>query len=1289
MENGLSHNTVWCGLQDNYGFIWLGTDNGLNCYNGNSNIIYRNMLNDKLSFESNFVKSLFEEGENIYIGANFGLYRYNRYSNHFSRFNVATRYGVTISSEVKKIIKTKNGLIWICTLGQGFFIYNTQNGILRQNSVSSSYVCDICQGNDRKIYLSTMQGTLLCFNENGKYEQAYIIDNYTDNKSNNCVQNINGEIWIGAGSNLLHLNKAKGYLEKYNSNNYFGLIHCLLQYTHQGMLLGTDKGLYLFNFETKIFYRIDNPSDPRSLSDQTINSMMWDLEGSLWVFTNLGGVNYMPKQSTLFNYYNFNKEDIEKVIGPFCETTNGNIWIGTQNGLYFFNPAIQKLTAYNRDMLKYDIRTIMQDNNKLWIGTYSNGIRVIDLKSGNIKSYIHSEKISYTICSNDVNSIYKNKKGVIYIGTNWGLCYYDPVCERFITIRDFGSMTSITDILEDSSNNLWVATSNFGVFCWNIKNKKWKHYTYIKNSNNSITSNSVTILFKDAKNTMWFGTNGGGICSFNTTTETFTNLDPNNTILPNSVINSIEQDSQGNLWISSNAGLTRVNLINKTNIYQYTVGNELWGGQLTQHSSLKSSNGNIYFGSINGFYTFNPKHLGNNLPCSPIYITNISFPYSTNDQKEKEKLNLDKPLYTEHEIKIPYKDNSFIIHFIALNYNSPSKNRYSYILKGVDKQWVLNTEGNVASYTNLPPGKYEFLVRIANSESRCNQKTASLWIIVTPPWYRSNIAYLVYFILSLVLIYITVKKTNKAIHEKYNRRMEEYEMNQEKKAYKSKIKFFINLVHEMRTPLSLMSLPLEKMQEIEQGDANDKYISIIHKNLNYLLDVTNQLLDFQKLENNKLQLNIQECNINNLVINIYNQFSGYADLKNIELKLSLPEEEVMSSIDREKITKILVNLMSNAFKYAQKNIELGLLNNQIYIELYVKDDGPGIPDSEKNKIFEAFYQSPDDKIAATGTGIGLSFAKLLAEVHHGTLEVKDNENNGSMFILSLPINKSKTKEQSALNEIISEKDETQSISYEIKQNNKDFTILLVEDNIELLNLTFESLQKWYHVLKAQNGREAVELVNKESVDIIISDVMMPEMGGLELCNIIKSNLEYSHIPVILLTAKTTIESKIEGLQSGADVYLEKPFSIKQLHLQIENLLKLRINFYNLMASITEANINNRISSDYGITPKDCEFTEKLKVLLAERLADENFSIDSLADQLNMSRSSFYRKIKALSGISPNDYMKTIRMNRAAELIKEGIRISEVAQQVGFTSSSYFAKCFKNQFGVLPKDYLNK
>lgn len=1297
VEDGLSHNTVWCSIQDSYGFIWLGTSDGLNRYDGKGNKVYRNMLNDKFSLENNFVEALLEVDGNIWVGTNSGLYIYDRGTDRFSYFDKTTQYGVYISSEIKKIVQTRNGLLWIATLGQGLFLYDPKTDVLTQNSIQTSFVWDICPASDQKnIYISSLQEGLLCFDENGKYLRSYDISLEAHAQGSykvNCIQNIGGEIWIGAGSNLLsRLNEETGTFENYDASALnFGAIHCLLNYTENEFFVGTDNGLYLFDCSTHAFRRADNPADPRSLSDQTINGMMWDAEGALWVLTNLGGINYMPKQTKRFDYYSpaylFGVPGAGEVVGPFCETKDKNVWIGTQNGLYFFNTATRELSEYNigGSKKKYDVRSLLLDGDNLWVGTYSEGIRVINLRTGAVKAYIHSRGIPNTVCSNDILTLCKSRKGDIFVGTSWGLCQYNPADDNFKTLIIVGSMVSVVDLHEDMYNNLWIATSNSGVFTYNTDNAHWKHFQHERGDSTTITNNSVITLFEDMKGTMWFGTNGGGLCSFDSKTGTFREFDPHSTLLPNKVIYSIEQDQAGDFWISSNAGIFKVNPVTKSNFRQFTMNDGLQGNQFMSRSSLKSSEGKLYFGGINGFNVFQPERFVDNSYIPPVYVTDIRFPYQTDEVEMKKLLQLEKPLYMADKVTLSYENNSFAIRFVSLSYEDPQKNRYSYILKGVDKSWITNTENNTASYTNLPPGEYEFEVRGSNNDHQWNEKTTRLTIVITPPWWRSTLAYVMYALLLLGWIGWLAWRWNLRVKRKYKRRMERFQAAKEQEVYKSKIGFFINLVHEIRTPLSLIRLPLEKLLEKEREGKDARYLSVIDKNVSYLLGITNELLDFQKMESGALHLNPENCDIKQLVSDVYHQFTGSAELKGIELTLTLPDSDLHSMVDRDKLNKILVNLIGNAIKYARRRIDLILMVTDAGYEIRVADDGPGVPDAQKQKIFEAFYQLPDDKVATTaGTGIGLAFAKSLAEAHEGGLRLEDNAGGGSSFILYLPVkNREAEKLEDKMELYVEEADSSDGGSSEFA--GKKFTVLLVEDNVELLNLTRESLTEWFRVLRASNGREALEVLAHENVDVIVSDVMMPEMNGLELCSKVKSTIDYSHTPVILLTAKTTLESKVEGLECGADAYVEKPFSIKQLHMQIENLLKLRQSFHKLMTHLAGEKIAVS-TTEFAMSQKDCEFITKIQEVIAAQLADENFSVDALAEQMNMSRSNFYRKIKALAGMSPNDYLKTLRMNKAAELIRGGARISEVAEQVGFTSSSYFAKCFKAQYGVLPKDY---
>ena len=616
-------------------------------------------------------------------------------------------------------------------------------------------------------------------------------------------------------------------------------------------------------------------------------------------------------------------------------------------------------------------------------------------------------------------------------------------------------------------------------------------------------------------------------------------------------------------------------------------------------------------------------------------------------------------------------------------YEEPLKNQYKYRLKGADKEWIANTSSHSASYTHLPPGEYEFQVKGANNDGLWNDRTASLRIIITPPWWLSIPAYITYALALFFIIGYITYRWRMHVKRKYHQMMEDFRITQDKEIYKQKISFFINLVHEIRTPLSLICLPLEKLRD-GKIEEHGKHLTLIEKNVSYLLEITNQLLDFQKIENKKMKLDLKRHDINAIIKDIAEQFKDAASIKGLELSVSLPAPEMEAIVDNDIIRKIMVNLMSNALKYAASMIELSLKESDGHIVICVSNDGPRIPEGQKEKIFQIFYQIPDDKKQMPGTGIGLAFSKSLAESHQGTLSVENLPSSGCSFILSLPLKRATEK----LPETESHP-ESEGFEPDLPQTkNKRHTVLIVEDNIELQNEIREALEQWYKVYTAGNGKEALEkLETNDATDVIVSDVMMPEMDGIEMCRHIKTNLTYSHIPIILLTAKTNLESKTEGMENGAEVYMEKPFSIKQLHNQIENLLKLRLAFHELMlrsaGTTHETPISEYIQSECDIT-----FMKEVDTALTKHLDEESFSVDNLADAMNMSRTNFYRKLKMLTGMAPNIYIKNFRLNQAAELLAQNMRINEVMLRVGFMAPSYFAKCFKAKFGKLPKEYQN-
>ncbi|MCQ2147087.1 MAG: response regulator, partial [Bacteroidales bacterium] len=619
----------------------------------------------------------------------------------------------------------------------------------------------------------------------------------------------------------------------------------------------------------------------------------------------------------------------------------------------------------------------------------------------------------------------------------------------------------------------------------------------------------------------------------------------------------------------------------------------------------------------------------------------------------------------------------------VLSYVSTARNTCRYIMRGLDKEWT-ETSSNQIEFKNLSPGDYTLTVYGINNDGYESSEPAVLHISIAPPWWLFIIAILVHFLIIVGAVIFFMAWWNRRLAEQYRKKEEENAIAQEQEAYKSKIRFFTNLVHEIRTPLSMITLPLERLKEETRRD--DKYIQIIDKNVEYLLSVSNQLLEFQKIDSNKLELNKTEFHIKKLLDDLRKQFDTAGSKDDVTLTMEAPEDDMVIYADKDRVRTILINLLNNAVKHAVSRIGIALTYGEGLIEVRVDNDGTPIPANEKEKIFDLFYQVKGSNNAALGTGIGLSFSKQLAQAHGGRLVLNESE-SGASFSLILPLEKAPaTTFFENMNKVV---DQAVTFTDDTLIDDKDesCTILVVEDNPGLLKLVSDSLGRWYNVLSAACGEDALKLLESNDVTIVVSDVMMPGISGIELCQQMRSDINTSHIPVILLTAKTTVEAKVEGMEAGAVVYMEKPFSMRQLHLQIESLRSLRRALGEEKDLQAVASGESGSAADFALGTRDMEFIEKLNKFVEERIKVDGCNVDTVAEEMCMSRRNFHRKVIALFGMTPNNYILKYKMQMAAKLLNEGYRVSEVSDMLNFSASSYFAKCFKAEFGVNPKDFV--
>lgn len=716
--------------------------------------------------------------------------------------------------------------------------------------------------------------------------------------------------------------------------------------------------------------------------------------------------------------------------------------------------------------------------------------------------------------------------------------------------------------------------------------------------------------------------------------------------------------------------------------------NGLLGDQFNYRSSFETEDGTIYLGSIDGFVAFNPKNFSENKSLPSIVITDFLL-FGKEVYVGEPGSPLEKSITFSDELVLQSNQNSFSFRVAALDFQAPRMSRIMYKLDGFDADWLTVGESPIVTYSNLRYGNYTFRVKVSNSDGVWNEEGISLKVHILPPFYLSVWAYIVYALLIIGCSLYTVMYFKRRSNRKHRRQMEKFEQEKEREVYNAKIDFFTNVAHEIRTPLTLIKGPLENIILKKQVDTETREdLNVMKQNTERLLNLTNQLLDFRKTERQGFRLNFTECNVTEILKETHKRFTSLAKQKGLDFVLQMPEKDFYAHINQEAFTKIISNLLNNGVKYAESYVHISLAvpdtDGGNSFRICTVNDGVIIPDAMKEEIFKPFvrFNEQEDGKVTTGTGIGLALSRSLAELHQGTLTMGKGEENNT-FCMTLPIVQDTTITLTTEVEVGTDKINEAPAEQAVEKDNRP-TVLVAEDNPDMLAFVVRQLSKDYTVLTATNGAEALRVLDGNYVNLMISDVVMPVMDGFELCKTIKSDLNYSHIPIILLTAKTNIQSKIEGMELGADAYIEKPFSVEYLQACASNLIQNREKLRQAFAESPFIAANTM-----ALTKADEEFIKKLNEVIRVNYANPEFSMDDMADNLNMSRSNFYRKIKGVLDLSPNEFLRLERLKKAAQLLKEGEnRVNEICYMVGFNSPSYFAKCFQKQFGVLPKDFTN-
>jgi signal transduction histidine kinase/ligand-binding sensor domain-containing protein/CheY-like chemotaxis protein/predicted DNA-binding transcriptional regulator AlpA len=1305
VSDGLCANTIWDIEQDEQGFMWFGTKYGLNRFDGYEFKSFQFNKNVEGSIGNNFIRKIFKYDQfTFWIGTDEGIYIFDLKTEKFKLFDPLGKIFIN------DIFRSNGGEIWIATKEKGIYCYYpktkkvkhfTHNPNLK-NSLSSNEVSKIIQDKLGNIWIGTYGKGIDVLDRKNNLIKRYKSSSTLGSLSNDVILDMyldfEGQIWIGTMSGGLNVwnsktEKFKVYQKSDKETISDNIVRSIYQPKPDLLYLATEKGLNIFDIKNNKFVSYQNKNnDPYSLSDDAVYTVFKDKEGGIWVGTYFGGLNYYHEKALGLEYYypsGVSNSLSGNAVSAFLETKRGEFWIGTEDGgLNYFNAVDKNFKKYpfksSQDSLSYhNIHALYEDKGgKLWIGMYTGGLNILNPVTGKIKRHKSKPSDSETLSDNSVYSIDEDREGRIWVSTISGLNLYNPKTESFIRINGkYLAKSCIYQVYQDKDLVLWIATYDNGLIRIS-KDGLIKQYAYSQKKG-AISSNKVISILDDDEGNLWLGTDGGGLNVFNIISEKFTVYDENFGVSAE-VIYGVLKGSQSNFWLSTNNGIFELNIRDNTT-RNFGRWDNLQSQQYNYKAYYKSKDGKLYFGGINGFNAFYPQKVKTVTLPSKVAFTNFQL-----FNKDIDLLNEDSPIkqtinFTQNLI-LNHSQSVISLEYAALSYASPNKIQYSFKMEGFDKNWNDVGAQRKATYTNLPAGDYVFKVRETDALLKDLTKISTVNITILPPFYKSNLAYILYAILGLLIFILFRKYASKKAIKENEIKLERLKNKSEQDFYKQKIEFFTAMAHEIRTPLSLIIAPLERLLSKKEKDSeSQEQLIIMEENSDRLLTLVNQLLDFRRIESDIFEIHKEQIELVSFITNLKGRFSSISYQKGIQFTIQTSLKSLKVMVDPEAIMKIMSNLLINAFKFTRKKVEIRLnglvtINNEQMISICIEDDGIGIPKEQIDSIFTKFFKVSTEEHQYSnlgGTGIGLALAKSLIEKHQGKLLVDSQEGIKTIFTVLIPY-----QEKSDEIEVTSEMIEDD----EIVENDGNFTVLVVEDDLSLLNFLSQSLIiDGYNPIKATNGEEALKILDKQHVDLIISDVMMPVMDGLSLCKVIKNDINYSHLPIILLTAKTNSEAEIEGLESGADAYIAKPFKWKQLSLITRNLIDLQANLKQRFAQHPFESTEILASGT-----KDKKFLNKLILSIEERISDPLLSVEELSKELGLSRSSLYKKVKGMTGHVPNEFIRIIRLKNAAKLLTtQDYNISEVGYMVGFSSHSYFSKCFAQQFKLTPTEFADQ
>lgn len=1339
LHDGLSNNQINHILKDRRGFMWFSTSSGLNRYDGYKFKVFFHNPNDEYSLPDNFVMNVQEDvtGQ-LWIQTGVGYVVFNPESDRFEKSQtLLSEMGIKSPADLVFIDDDKN--FWCYTNSTGFYRFEPETNNLvflpqsgQSGELSSGIITDIKE--NQSSYIFIFQSGLIQYMDKSSLDIIHS-DNYIQQQKSGQEFRIfvdsDNDIWVYSDGPLgawLYLSNKKEWkhLRSEDSDFPFRLSSNMIMdfnQDHNGLIwIATDHGgIDIIDKKANSLINLKNqPYDKRTIAHNSISCIYADDTNIIWIGTYKNGISYYSESIYKFGIENLNyfknDENFKPDVNSVIKDNNGNIWIGTNgSGLVRMKngassqPSYKHYSAGNSSLTNDVIVSLCAANDgKLWIGTYLSGMNCFDGNS--FVNYRHNPDNPNTLANNNVWSIVEDKSGMIWIGTlGSGLQKFNPKNKQFTTFNSSVnhqlSSEFISSLFLGANDKLIIGTA-IGITIFDIVTEHSEILTGNRKGDQSFTNLNVNQVYEDSRGFIWVGTREG-LNIWNPIDDTITQLYKSDGLTDN-VISGIIEDNQHNMWITTVNGVSKIT-VNRDPItsdlnlsfVNYNEVDGLQGHEFNLRSIHKSPDGEILMGGTNGINMFNPINIRYNDAQPKVLFTGLKL--FNEDVLVGEEYDGNKILTSElsqvKEVTLKYRQNVFSVDFSAMNYILPEKTTFAYMLEGFNTDWLTTEKGtHSVTYTSLAPGKYTLRVKAANSDGYWGEESTALQIRIKPPFWLSVGAYMFYMFLLVSILIMARWRIIRNEQQKFKMKQIELEAQRKHEVDDLKLRFFTNVSHELRTPLTLIISPLENVMKSVEDKQQKERLTLIHKNAIRLLDMVNQLLDFRKSDVNEHSLNLSYGDIVAYLNNICTYFIEYSEKKNIRLTFFSSIDELRMVFDEDKMRKIMMNLLSNAIKFTEKNgsvdVMLKLLPKEKedgteHIEIRVIDTGVGIKDDEKKRVFERFYQGKAQNEEFPGSGIGLHIVKEFISICKGTINVYDNVPKGTLFVLQFPVNRLEhITSGSEISEIeLSNSTEVPPVREEdIETMPEDgTTILVVDDNDDFRQFMTETLKQDFSIQEASNGVEAWAKIIKNSPDIIISDVMMPEMDGYELCEKVKNDVRTSHIPLILLTAHTAQEHELRGLEIGADDYITKPFNFDILMLRINKILELR--------NSRQSKFKDQIEikpSEITITPLDEKLIKNAVKLVEYNIDNSDYSVEKLSKELGISRVHLYKKMTSLTGKSPIEFIRIIRLKRAAQLLRESqLNISEVAYKVGFNNPKSFSKYFKEEFDILPSQYQNR